>query len=163
MPVSFSFVRSSHGSLLLEQVQSLSSIAVASIAEAESLLDRALARRAHHEGSSGRSTCHISHAVVRISWRMGQAGGAAGAAAAGVKRPSSSRPAATAKGGSDSARIPASRTLTLLDCCSQASTLLLPDRPASAAKLGILSLGNALGKAHLGESSMGLREAQLTR
>ena len=140
----------------------MSSIAVASIAEAESLLDRALARRAHHEGSSGRSTCHISHAVIRISWRS-HPSGTEGAAAAGGKRLSSSRPAATTKVACASARIPASRTLTLLDCCSQASTLLLPDRPASAAKLGILSLGNALGKAHLGESSMGLREAQLTR
>ena len=55
------------------------------------------------------------------------------------------------------------RTLTLLDCCSASAALLLPPRAAATAKLGLMSLGHALGRAHLGEAAMGLRETQLTR
>ena len=180
----------------------MSSVRVASLAEAESLLSKALAGRTTLTGSSGRSQCHIGHAVVRICFRTGGAeevgdkdssGGGNGATQVlgnaavtsatavggrGVRQASSMVTSDAVAGPPGSlhpcdpvsrmavsrmATAPPCNTLTVLDCCSPAATLLLPDRPASAARLGLLSLGNALGRAHLGERSMGLRETQITR
>ena len=138
------------------QVQTLALLPVVSADHAEAMLAVALAGRTSTSTAAGRAACHLSHAVIRISW-----------SAPPPKGPLATRSRSGGGGAIPMLRVasPSSRrrTLTLLDCCSASAAMLLPPRAAAAAKLGLMSLGHALGRAHLGEAAMGLRETQLTR